>query len=862
MRILKYISAGVLLLIILIAAVSVIIVKLYGEDIKRYFVDEINNHVESEIVVTDINFSVLRRFPDASVELKNVLIKSAGNTGEEIYSDTLLTASSVFFQFSLSDIFREKFNIKAVYATDGVLNIATGEQGRGNYRFWKEGKAGSDEFQIDLSDVRLNNFDITYQNMMSGFFLKAELYSLHVRGSFSGSISSFRLNTDLKTKMLSNENVASFRGRNIRAGLSVTVENGDFIIENGIFDIEGVKVSANGHYLSASNNLDIKFSGENIEADNFFDILTERSSAIPGNIRLEGKISLNGRINGKGGRTGFPSVSAKFGLENGILYKNRREVFLKAITIAGSYSNGERNKPETSAIVIDNYSAESLSGKIKGRGFLENFITPLITLETEGNLSLGELEGVFHLPGIIRLDGEIETKFALSGRLENTVKIDRGALAGFDVDGYIKVENGELDVEHWKYRPERINGRLNLGEIIIAENLDFYVGDDYFLINGQIENGLGYLLEKDQIMSFSGRIYLPEINLDKYIPESANMTEEGRNKTNPVFPENLEMKLAFETGLFRFRNFSATRTSGQLTYIPRMFRINSFDVESMGGVISGNGIIIQRYTSDFVINSQVSLQGVEIDRMFRSFKNFNQDFIKDHNIRGMLSGDISFASEFQPDLTIRSETTVADSKIEIEYGELVNFEPMLGLSRFIEVSELQHIKFSTLENEIFIRERRITIPQMDIHSSAINISGSGIHDFNSEFEYRLRVRLSDVLYGKSRPAKIVTPEFAIAEEHGRGGTSLFFVVSGKPDDYEVSYDRLAAREALKDQIQDEKRVLKGILNEEFGWFGNDTTLIISPEKEESSPRFRIIWDEDRKRDTVKTAPPDTVGKKF
>jgi hypothetical protein len=54
----------------------------------------------------------------------------------------------------------------------------------------------------------------------------------------------------------------------------------------------------------------------------------------------------------------------------------------------------------------------------------------------------------------------------------------------------------------------------------------------------------------------------------------------------------------------------------------------------------------------------------------------------------------------------------------IEQGELVNFEPMMGLSRFISVDELKNIKFSTLKNRIYIKDKKITDWKKDIEAIA------------------------------------------------------------------------------------------------------------------------------------------------
>jgi hypothetical protein len=65
----------------------------------------------------------------------------------------------------------------------------------------------------------------------------------------------------------------------------------------------------------------------------------------------------------------------------------------------------------------------------------------------------------------------------------------------------------------------------------------------------------------------------------------------------------------------------------------------------------------------------------------------------------------------------------------------------------------------------------------------------------------------------------------------------------------------AAVAVLKNNIKKEKQTLKTILNQEYGWYKNDSAVNQKPAEKKS--RFRITWEDD---DTVKTATPPAVKK--
>jgi hypothetical protein len=179
---------------------------------------------------------------------------------------------------------------------------------------------------------------------------------------------------------------------------------------------------------------------------------------------------------------------------------------------------------------------------------------------------------------------------------------------------------------------------------------------------------------------------------------------------------------------------------------------------------------------------------------------------------------------------------------------LINFDPVKSLSRFIELSELENITFSKLENDFYIRNNYIAIPQMDIRSSASDFTVSGKHDFENNYEYHVKMYLSELLSKKAKKNKPYSTEFGAVEEDGLGRTSVFLKITGKGEDIKVGYDMKAASGNIKKNLKTEKQNLKSILNKEYGWFKKDSTI-----KQETAPkpRFRIEWEE---TDSTKTQP--------
>jgi hypothetical protein len=198
----------------------------------------------------------------------------------------------------------------------------------------------------------------------------------------------------------------------------------------------------------------------------------------------------------------------------------------------------------------------------------------------------------------------------------------------------------------------------------------------------------------------------------------------------------------------------------------------------------------------------------------------------------------------------------AEGKYQLVNGALINFEPVKQLSRFINLSELEDIHFETLQNDFFIRNNFLYMPTMDVKSSAVDLSVNGKHSFENDYEYHVKMLLSEILSRKRQKAKSNITEFGVVEDDGLGRTSLLLKIINKGDDIKVGYDIKAAGNKIIDNIKSERQTLKSILNQEYGWYKNDTTTKQKPA--EKSRRFKISYGE---TDTIKSSPDQAALKK-
>jgi hypothetical protein len=243
-----------------------------------------------------------------------------------------------------------------------------------------------------------------------------------------------------------------------------------------------------------------------------------------------------------------------------------------------------------------------------------------------------------------------------------------------------------------------------------------------------------------------------------------------------------------------------------------------------------------------MVKGMYNVKDIDVNKAFITFKDFGQTFLKAENIRGALSGSLSLVFPLDSLLNFRIKNLTAEGKYLLVNGALINFDPVKQLSSFIEIRELENIKFDKLENDFFIRNNQLFIPQMEVNSSAADLSVNGKHSFENAYEYHVKILLSEILSGKRKKRSNIT-EFGVVEDDGLGRTSLLLKIIGKGEEAKVSYDMKAAGDQVKNNFKKEKQSLKTILNQEYGWYKGDSSVKQKQPEQKKSSRFKIKWDD-------------------
>lgn len=779
-----FLLAGILVLLI---AASIIISSIFENKINGYLKNYLDAHLLTEISMTDMKFRLFKGFPNGTIEISDAVILSGRNFSpadfSDSFADTLLYANKLFLQFDLMRMIKKDYVLKKIEISKGTLNVLYDKKKHHNLDIWKS-SGDSSAYSVQLKSLLLRDCKIQIQYLSEAFVLKGFSNRMHFKGDLTNGI--------LSGQLKGNPYLKSVRSKDRLLANQVRLD----LDMNLIYSKEKLDISdCKFRYNKASGTLDLNL--ENVPTQSI-DLtihmpsagLDEIMSAIPGSTPLHtGKYSFSGKgkffIVVKGSLTNRNHLLVKSGFEltRCAIKNNHSRVALTDINLKGTVSGTQRNNFR---LELDSVYARLGKGSLHGVFSLNNLDAQNFRSRIVADLDLKAVKEFIQLDSINELKGNLISDITISGSLKDFSDSTLRKLHMIE-QGSFTFKDASVSFKNIPVQIDGINGKAKWSESVTIDSLSLRLNETEILADGTITN-LNAYLNRNGNLKANLNLSTDILNISKYLNNPSSSKSGSGYKSLSIIPPGISITAKLTANQFIAENFEAQNCLLNLSSIRDSLYVRSFYLKFPDGSIQGNGLLTINpgHIIAFACNAKPSK--INIQQLFYAFNNFSQKFILDKNLKGLLDGNIQFYAQWDSTLKLIPASMNVQGDFRISNGELVQFDPMLKLSKYINVEELRHIRFKTLVNTISISNRAISIPEMDINSTAFNIKVSGTHNFDNHFEYHLRVLLSEVLFNKARKKKKDFDEFLV-EDNKSEQAAIPLLFSGTPDNNTVKLDK-------------------------------------------------------------------------
>tara|TARA_B100000214_G_scaffold128347_1_gene91291 strand:+ start:3018 stop:5477 length:2460 start_codon:yes stop_codon:yes gene_type:complete len=767
----------------------------FDEKIEKSVVNSIQKNLKTQLILDDVSFTFFENFPSASVKISNLLILDPKTNNQ----DTLLFTKLTYVELNLINIFHKRYDLENIIITDAKINIKYNNLNVPNFSIFKNNQETKtlNIKKIKLLNTQLkinhevNNLNLDWQLHKSKILINNDEYVFH--------------HTGLSNK-LSIESLDFLNSKKIDFIAKTEIIKDSIKILNSDLNIENIYLNISGSIFNTNNlNLNVKSKKEKIE--NILMQLPEHLKIIFSPIIAKGKITFNSNIKGVWNKQKNPFLNMQYEITESILQLKSTPFKLHNLNINGSIDNGNSRNFNSTKIIVKSFKSETENGFVNGDFILNNLNNYFLKCQFKSSWDCNIINQYFENSPFIGLNGRLKTKTTYEGNISFN-KSFKLMFLNANHKSDIKLEN-----INFKYNVSPLNFNFKNAELIIEKHKIKInsclatISETDFNFKGEIQNFVPYLLNSAPKIYINGDLSSTYTNFSELV----NLSESNNDE---IMPDWIDASTNIDISNLSYKNFIASDINSSLSYKNKNLNITNLTSKALNGNILG-AFTLSETNNQLKLISNLLLKKINIRNSFEAFNDFNQTFIKRDHLKGEGSAELYIESYWNSDFVLNQEKLKIKSHLVIEKGELINFKPLESLSSYVSLDELKHVKFSALENTINISNKIITIPTMEVKSSALSVMLSGTHTFNKKINYEITLLLSELLSESFRQKNTSITEFGEEERNGEIFNTIYLKMEGDTENPKISLNKIRFMEDLSNNIKKEKEIINNIIKEDL-----------------------------------------------
>ena len=746
---------------------------LFGDAIGMRLLKELNKQFLTELTAEEVSLSLVADFPSATAQLQGVSLESA------IKNQPLLEAEELKLRLSIWSLFDDNLRIQAIQIKNGSVAIVQSDaKGLSNLNFIDAGEKPADSlnphgnFTLAVDQAILDNVELLYLDAQARKKIRTRIEKATISGRLKQDRLYLDTDADFYSKYVEIDGTRYGLSKNIsvKAEVDIHLKTALFKIDKATIGIDGTEILVGGWIKESGSGLSMDLNAQSAQGSvgAVLDLLPPAKLQSLAGLESTGKFQLDVSAKGRFSKYSMPEITGRISLEKGNISTDLLDHPLKNVSFVARYSNGKDRSAKTSLFELQSFEGYFNREWIEGELSISDFDNAFVNLAINGILPLETLVDFLPHPSITGSGGELEFRnLSIKGRYEDMLHTSR--ISRIDMSGSVVFDDALLEVNTTPLLLDR--GELSFdGNTVIVKDVHFEGPNTDFRLEATATNLLPVLLadsmnSRQAELKFDARLNASSLDFDKMTSVFERTSE--KIGISAAGADSLPARLLKKNNITKLLNgefegqideFSYGRISGKS--FKGNLKIQDSEL-TVGGTAEAMGGVFEIEAKGYleiapVLHMQLICKDMDVNELFAQTNNFGQQFITSSHLAGTLAAHCAVDAFWDENGNFLYEKLRVLSDISIRDGELRDFELLYDYSDYVDISELRHIRFTTLQNWLEISDGRIFIPVMFVQSTALNLTLGGEHTFDHAIDYYIKVNAGQVLSEKLRSKRSTT----------------------------------------------------------------------------------------------------------
>lgn len=755
------VTAIVIAVVLAVALVVPMVLKGKIADIVK---SEANKMLTARLDFEKLDISLLRHFPNASLELDGLTLIGGA---EPFEGDTIVAADRISVVVNLMSLFGDSgFEVRRILLGGPAIHAHKDAEGRVNWDVMKPSDAAAEEipeeeesgeessssFKLALRDVTISDAVLRYDDDSTRTHAAVSPLNLHLKGNFSAAESDLKLKTVASGIFFQTEGLTLANGieAEIDADLRADMEKRLFTLRDNTLRVNAIRMALDG-WVSLPDegiDMDLKLASSDIQFREILSLVPAFYTKDFKNLKASGEMTFTAWAKGRMIGDRLPAFELALGVKEGSFKYASLPQSVTGIHLSAKVANPGGPLDLTTVDVPDfglTMAGNSLTASLSAA-------TPISDLQfaaaANGKVDLGAVKEVYPLEDTISLAGLITANVQVAGRMSD---VEKQRFEQMKASGTLTVEEMSADIKGLpEVRIRRATATvsplaLTLGEFLVT------VGSSDVAANGQLSNYLGWFLRDDVL---KGRLYVKSSLLDLNeltgaIPASDDSAEasdaepvQASAGTTIAVPKNLDLSLQTTLQKILFQKMTITDFTGALAVKEGTVDMSKLAMKAFGGSLSASGSYSTAESVDAPrLKLKADISHASFSQTFAELELVQKIVPLFEKTGGDYSMSLDLSSRMKSDMSLDYPTLNASGELRSSNIQLQNLDIFEKLSSALNSDKLQSDLARDLVVKFTIANGRLSTKPFDLKMGSTKINLSGSTGLDQTIDYTASVSL-------------------------------------------------------------------------------------------------------------------------
>lgn len=744
------------ILLVVIVALLIAAPFIFEAQLTDMMKKSINKNVNAEVEFSDLDLTLFRSFPQATLVLKDVSVINK----EPFKGDTLAFGGELLLEMSIKELFKgsdKPKKIDKLKLDNAFINIQVDSLGNNNYDISiedlaAEGDTVSTPFRLDLKHYEINNSRLKYVD--KGQKLLLYLEDLNHKGTGDFSLEQSELETSTSAFVTMDYDGVNYLNKNrvgLEAVIQMDLEELKYTFLENEATVNQLPLTFEGFVDVNENNneIDISFKTPSSDFKNFLAVMPEIYAKNIENVQTTGDFIVNGRMHGIIDDTYIPKMDIKVTSNNASFKYPDLPKSVQDINIDLAILN-ETGLLNDTYLTFDNVTFRIDQDVFAANGNIRNLTeNMLVNMALKGTVNLANIKKAYPL--------ELEQD------LNGILTID--AKTSFDMNSIEKEQyqnvnsNGNARITDFRYTSPEIpneiristaNFNLNQGDVRVPQ-LNMTTGQTDISASGNIQNLMGFLFTDQKLKgdfqvnsnTFSINDFMIAATTEEVVKTPDGVTIETKKEVPTgeeaiKIPSFLDAKVDFSANKVLYDNLVLNNAKGTLYLKDETATLQNVTSNIFDGTIALNGNVSTKAdVPTFKMN--LDLNSLDIAKSFNGLKLLQGLTPIAAALEGKLQTRINLAGNLNDDFTPQLTSLAGEALAQLLTAE-VQPEKLALLGRLdeqLKFIDFKDINLDNLKSRLTFNNGFVEIEPFDFNVKGINVQVAGSHGFDMNMNYNV-----------------------------------------------------------------------------------------------------------------------------